>query len=84
MFLVIDKNQISQNNATHLGLNVLLLKFYLYTYIQNDINLFAFAVGYFHPQYSKYNCFLARREWNDMFDAVKQKGLEPKILYPVR
>ena len=24
----------------------------------------------------------ARREWHDVFNAVKQKGLEPRILYP--
>ena len=26
----------------------------------------------------------ARREWHDIFNAMKQKGLEPRILYPVR
>ena len=25
-----------------------------------------------------------RREWHDIFNAMKQKGLEPKILYPAR
>ena len=24
----------------------------------------------------------ARREWHDIFNAMKQKGLEPRILYP--
>ena len=24
----------------------------------------------------------ARREWRDIFNAMKQKGLEPRILYP--
>ncbi|KAI5933824.1 LINE-1 retrotransposable element ORF1 protein [Manis javanica] len=26
----------------------------------------------------------ARREWHDIFNAMKQKGLEPRILYPAR
>ena len=26
----------------------------------------------------------ARREWHDVFNAMKQKGLEPRILYPAR
>ena len=26
----------------------------------------------------------ARREWRDIFNAMKQKGLEPKILYPAQ
>ena len=26
----------------------------------------------------------ARREWHDVFNAMKQKGLKPKILYPAR
>ena len=26
----------------------------------------------------------ARREWHDIFNAIKQKGLEPRILYPAR
>ena len=26
----------------------------------------------------------ARREWYDIFNAMKQKGLEPRILYPAR
>ena len=26
----------------------------------------------------------ARREWHDTFNAMKQKGLQPRILYPVR
>ena len=26
----------------------------------------------------------ARREWHDTFNAMKQKGLQPKILYPAR
>ena len=24
----------------------------------------------------------ARREWHDIFNAMKQKGLEPRIMYP--
>ena len=27
---------------------------------------------------------LHRREWHDVFNAMKQKGLEPIILYPAR
>ena len=26
----------------------------------------------------------ARMEWHDIFNAMKQKGLEPRILYPAR
>jgi len=26
----------------------------------------------------------ARREWHDVFNAMKQKGLEPRLLYPAR
>ena len=26
----------------------------------------------------------ARREWQDVFNAMKQKGLQPRILYPAR
>ena len=26
----------------------------------------------------------ARREWHDVFNAMKQKGLQPRILYPER
>ena len=26
----------------------------------------------------------ARREWHDIFNTMKQKGLEPRILYPAR
>ena len=26
----------------------------------------------------------ARREWHDILNAMKQKGLEPRILYPAR
>ena len=26
----------------------------------------------------------ARREWHDIFNAMKQKGLEPRILYPTQ
>ena len=26
----------------------------------------------------------ARREWHDIFNAMKEKGLEPRILYPAR
>ena len=25
-----------------------------------------------------------RREWHDIFNAMKQKGLEPRILYPAQ
>ena len=26
----------------------------------------------------------ARKEWHDIFNTTKQKGLEPRILYPAR
>ena len=26
----------------------------------------------------------ARREWHDVFNAMKPKGLEPRLLYPAR
>ena len=26
----------------------------------------------------------ARREWHDIFNSMKQKGLEPRIMYPAR